>query len=134
MNTAARSILALSTAMTAGVSAVIVAPSAHAAEMVTYEVFSSSIGAANIEYFDGVIRQARINEPLPWRITVPVANPTSVGFDTAEVRADWRWAAAPNRWVTTRIYFGDKLRCENSLDVGNAACYGTTPFNNSLPQ
>lgn len=119
-------VLALAS-VTAGV---LVTPVANAQVGVTYEVVSADIGAANIEYFDGTMRQSLLNVPLPWRITVPVADPTSVGFDTAEIRADWRWAAAPNRWVTTRIYFGDAIRCENTLDVGNAACYGTTPFRN----
>jgi hypothetical protein len=109
---------------------VVVAPPASAQTSVTYEVVSDAIGSVNLEFFDGTRRQAMDDVPLPWRITVPVANPTSVGFDTAEIRADWRWAAAPNRFVTTRIYFGDAIRCENTLDVGNAACYGTTPFRN----
>lgn len=115
-------------ALVSATAGILAAPAAGAQTGVTYEVISANIGAANIEYFDGTVRQLLLNAPLPWRITVPVADPTSVGFDTAEIRADWRWAAAPNRWVTTRIYFGDKIRCENSLDVGNAACYGTTPF------
>ncbi len=107
-----------------------VTPVARAETAVTYEVSSAYIGSANIQYFDGTRRQSLLNVPLPWRATVMVANPASVGFDTAEIRADWRWAAAPNRWVTARIYFGDALRCENSLDVGHAACYGTTDFKN----
>lgn len=97
---------------------------------VTYEVVSDEIGTANIEYFDGSIRQSLQNVPLPWRYTVPVGNPSSWGNDVAEVRADWRWAAAPNRWVTTRILFDGNARCENTLDIGNVACYGTTPFDN----
>jgi hypothetical protein len=111
--------------------ALLSAPPGRAETLVSYEVFSADIGSANIEYFDGVRRQSLQNVPLPWRTTVNVAQPTSVGFDTAEIRADWRWAAAPNRWVTTRVYFGDQIRCENTLDVGNATCYGTTGFNNS---
>lgn len=104
---------------------------AQAETAVTYEVVSAHIGAADISYFDGTVRRWLPNVPLPWRMTVPVADPTSLGNDTAEVHANWRWAAAPNRWVTTRIYFGDEIRCANTLDVGNAACYGTTPFDNS---
>jgi len=121
----------LSAAAVTAAAALTSAPQAHSVTGVTYEVVSTDVGAANIEYFDGAQRQSSLNVALPWRITVPVANPNSSGTDVAELRADWRWAAAPNRWVTTRIYFGDVIRCENTLDVGNAACYGTTPFSNS---
>lgn len=107
------------------------APTAHAAVPVTYEVVSAAIGSANVEFFDGLARQAKTNVPLPWRTTVLLDNPASLGTDVAEIRADWRWAAAPNRWVTVRVYFGDVVRCANTLDVGDASCYGTTGFNNS---
>jgi hypothetical protein len=107
------------------------APTAHAAIPVTYEVVSAAIGSANVEFFDGHGRQALRNVPLPWRSTVTLDNPASIGTDVAEIRADWRWAAAPNRWVTVRVYFGDTVRCANTLDVGNASCYGATGFNNS---
>jgi hypothetical protein len=121
----------LSAAAVTAAAALTSAPQAHSVTGVTYEVVSTDVGAANIEYFDGAQRQSLLNVALPWRITVPVANPNSSGTDVAELRADWRWAAAPNKWVTTRVYFGDVIRCENTLDVGNAACYGTTPFSNS---
>ncbi len=107
------------------------APETHAAVPVTYEVVSAEIGSANVEFFDGHIRQALLKVPLPWRMTVSLDNPASLGTDVAEIRADWRWAAAPNRWVTVRVYFGDSIRCANTLDVGNASCYGTTGFDNS---
>jgi len=102
---------------------------AHAEESVTYVVDSADIGMANgIEYFDGTHQVLLQNVALPWRMTVSVANPRSLGFDGAEVRADWRPAARPSKWVSARIYFGDTLICENSLDVGNAACYGSSNF------
>jgi hypothetical protein len=107
------------------------APPARAAVPVTYEVASTAIGSANVEFFDGRARQALLNVSLPWRTTVMLDNPASLGTDVAEIRADWRWAAAPNRWVTVRVYFGDIVRCANTLDVGNASCYGTTTFDNS---
>jgi hypothetical protein len=107
------------------------APTAHAAIPVTYEVVSAAIASANVEFFDGHTRQALLNVPLPWRSTVTLDNPASMGTDVAEIRADWRRAAAPNRWVTVRVYFGDIVRCANTLDVGNASCYGTTGFDNS---
>ncbi len=121
----------------AGISAVWLAPAAHADETVTYEVVSGDIAVANIEYFDGSVRQSLQNVALPWRTTVKVANPRSLGTDGAEVRADWRSSIAalpvwrPSKWVTARIYFGNTVRCENTLDIGNAACYGSTPFNNT---
>lgn len=122
--------LTLAMLLAAGAALSTAAPG-RADTVVSYEVVSNNIGWANIEYFDGVRRQVLLNVPLPWRTTVSLARPTSVGFDTAEIRADWRWAAAPNRWVTARVYFGDQLRCANTLDVGNVACYGTTEFDNS---
>lgn len=104
---------------------------ARAAVPVTYEVVSAAIGSANVKFFDGHVRQSLQNVGLPWRATVMLDNPASVDTDVAEIRADWRWAAAPNRWVIVRIYFGDTVRCSNTLDVGFAACYGTTGFDNS---
>lgn len=116
--------------------AAVVAPVsvAHAYESVTYEVVSANVAAvSNIEYFDGTARRLLENVPLPWRTTVAIANPRSLSTDGAEVRADWRSSiAAPvwqtGKWVTVRIYLGDTLRCQNTLDVGNAACYGSTGF------
>lgn len=104
---------------------------ARAAVPVTYEVVSAAIGAANVKFFDGHVRQTLPNVSLPWRTTVMLDNPASLGTDVAEIRADWRWAAAPNRWVTVRLYFGDSVRCANTLDVGRASCYGTTGFDNT---
>ena len=121
--------------------AVWLAPVAHADESVTYEVVSSYIATANIEYFDGTARQVLQDVALPWRTTVTVANPRSWGTDGAEVRADWRPGHVPigplgaptlaSKWVTVRIYFGNTVRCANTLDVGDAACYGSTSFNNT---
>lgn len=122
------------TALVGAASVVVPMPDAHAGESVTYEVVSESVAnASNIEYFDGAARQLLENVPLPWRTTVALANPRSLSTDGAEVRADWRSSiAAPvwqtGKWVTVRIYIGDTLRCQNTLDVGNAACYGSTGF------
>jgi hypothetical protein len=121
----------------AGASAVCLSPVANADEnapaiqKVTYVVDSpfNDIAVANgIEYFDGAGRVLIRNVSLPWRMTVMVANPTSLGFDGAEVRADWRPDWAPGKWVSTRVYLDDKLICDNTLDVGNAACYGSSNF------
>jgi len=108
------------------------APTARAAESVTYEVASSDVGTASgIEYFDGARRDLLQNVSLPWRTTVEIANPTSLGTDGAEVRASWSTGRL-NKFVMVRIYFGDKVRCENALDLGNAACYGSTPFTTAI--
>jgi hypothetical protein len=114
----------------ASISAVAMAPAAHADETVTYEVTSDDIVAANVEYFDISGRKAQDHVQLPWRINVAVVNPHS---NDAEVRADWRSAIAapvwrPSKWVTVRIYYRATVLCENTLDVGNAACYGSTSF------
>lgn len=125
----------ISAMLAAGVSAVILAPPAGAEdESVTYEVVSEDVGALDIEYFDGATRQLLQNVPLPWRMTVSMPNPRSLGTDGADLRADWRSSIAgrvtwqTEKWVTVRIYIGDTLRCQNTLDVGNAACYGSTSF------
>jgi hypothetical protein len=67
-----------------------------------------------------------------------VINARVPSTEGAEVRADWRptvcdgraWCpeARPNNWVTVRIYLHGKVICESTLDVGNAACYGSTSF------
>jgi hypothetical protein len=116
-----------------GISAVVLAPAARADERVTYEVVSDYITAANVEYFDGSARRAQEEVPLPWRTNVTMANPRSLSTDGAEIRADWRSSIAapvwqPGKWVTVRLYIGETLRCQNTLDVGNAACYGSTSF------
>lgn len=121
-----------------GISAVAVAPAARAADSVTYEVVSNDVAAADIEYFDLSERKVLEDAALPWRTSVTVRNAHAPSTDGAEVRADWRprvcdgraWCpeARPNNWVTVRIYFRGKVICESTLDVGNAACYGSTPF------
>ncbi|BCO98606.1 MULTISPECIES: MmpS family transport accessory protein [Mycobacterium] len=125
-------------ALITGISAVAVAPDARAEDSVTYEVVSNDVAAANLEYFDSSERKVLDGVPLPWRTTVTVMNALSPSVDGAEVRADWRprvcdgraWCpeARPNNWVTVRIYFRGKVICESTLDVGNAACYGSTSF------
>ena len=121
-------------ALMSGASTIVSAPIARAEESVRYEVVSDSVGVANnIEYFDGSTRQLRENVPLPWQTTVTMANPRSLATDGAEIRADWRGSIAapvwqPGKWVTVRVYIGNNLRCQNTLDVGNAACYGSTSF------
>jgi hypothetical protein len=108
------------------------APAARAAESVTYEVASDDVGVADgIEYFDGTRRILLQYVPLPWRTTVQIANPRRLGTDGAEVRANW-YTGQLNKFVMVRIYFGDTVRCENTLDLGNAACYGSTSFSTAI--
>jgi hypothetical protein len=121
-----------------GISAVALAPSARAEDNVTYEVLSNVVPSATIEYFDFSERKVVENAALPWRATVTVVDAHAASTDGAEVRADWRpracdgraWCpeARPNNWVTVRILLRGKVICESTLDVGNAACYGSTPF------
>jgi hypothetical protein len=102
------------------------APSAHADDTVTYEVLTTSdIAVVNIEYNDVSGRLALQQVALPWRMNATVGNPRS---NDAEIRADWRPLAKPSKWVTVRLYYRGSLLCENTLDVGNAACYGSTTF------
>lgn len=121
----------------AGVAAIASAPAAHAADTVTYEVFSSFVGeAGGIEYRDLSGKHLIQAVPLPWQITVPVASVFSPEDAGAEVRADWRpnfrTAATVGRvlqgqLVTVRISFRGQVICENTIDVGNATCYGSAP-------
>ena len=125
-------ILALISIIYAGISA----PLAHAADSVTYEVVSNDVATANVEYFELSQRKVLDGVQLPWRTSVMVPNAHSPSTDGAEVRADWRSSIAalpvwrPGKWVTVRIYFRGEVLCENTLDVGNAACYGSTSFKN----
>ncbi|WP_235848140.1 hypothetical protein [Mycolicibacterium holsaticum] len=112
-------------------------PTAHADESVTYEVFSRVVPmVAKVEYRDLSGKHSLHGVPLPFHITVPVADalsPTGIG---GELRADWRpnfrTAATVGRvlqgqFVTVRISSGGKTICESTLDVGNATCYGSVP-------
>lgn len=120
-----------------GLASMLHAPLAHAEDVVTYEIFSDSVaGLASVEYRDTSGKHLLRNVPLPWRLSVPVADATSPRADGAELRADWRpnfrTAATVGRllqgkFVTVRIYRGEELLCENNLDVGNATCYGSVP-------
>lgn len=117
--------------LTAWVSSLALAPVAHAEDIVTYEIVSDQVMKANIEYYDQSVRRSLKDVPLPWRMDATVSDPRSV---SAEVRADWRSSIAglpvwrPNNWVTVRIWSHGTLLCQNTLDVGNATCYGNTPL------
>ena len=100
---------------------------AWADDVVTYEVFSSDIGIANIEYQDSAGRKALQSVPLPWRAEVAVNSARGAPPDGPQVRADWRPSAAPGRWVSVRIVYRGKALCQNTMDVGDASCYGITP-------
>lgn len=120
-----------------GVTAVLLAPPAHAEDTVTYDIFSDSVGAlAGVEYRDTGGKHLLRDVGLPWRLTVPVVDAASPTGDGAELRADWRpnfrTAATVGRvlqghFVTVRIWKGSELLCESILDVGNATCYGSVP-------
>jgi hypothetical protein len=112
------------TSLIIGIPAVAMAPVARADGSVTYEVASSDVTAANIEYTDLSGRQTLENVPLPWRANATVVNAHST--DTS-LRAEWRPAAGRYKWVTVRVYTHGDLLCENTLDVGDAECYGSGP-------
>lgn len=122
-------------ALITGIAGLLCAPPAYAQNGVTYEVVSDQLNvpAANVEYNDDSQRKALQQVSLPWRITVDVPNAVSPTEDGAEIRADWRSYRWPYKYVTVRIYLGDTLLCESTLDVGNATCYGSTPHRN-FPQ
>jgi hypothetical protein len=122
----------LAASVVGGLGAVGVAPAAHAEDDVTYEVLSTTpyVSTMNVEYYDHSQRILLENVVLPWRMNATVIDANRPSDDGAEVRADWRPSAAPSRWVTVRIYVRGSLICENTLDVGNATCYGSTHFKN----
>jgi hypothetical protein len=124
-----------------GLAAVVAAPTAHAEDGVTYEIFSDNVGMlAGVEYRDTAGKHLLQDVPLPWSLTVPVADPASPTDSGAELRADWRpdfrtaWtvgAVLRGQFVTVRISMDGKVLCENRLDVGNATCYGSVPHGQS---
>ncbi|WP_264073053.1 hypothetical protein [Mycolicibacterium pulveris] len=104
---------------------------AHAEDLITYEVTSASISAADVQYYDDSVRKVQRRVALPWRVTVSVPDATSPTSTGAELRADWRgYGRSAFKYVTVRIYQGDRLLCESTLDVGAATCYGSTPHRN----
>lgn len=102
-------------------------PSAWADDLVTYEVDSGAIKTANIEYEDFTGRVSTQNVTLPWRADVKVQAVRAAPPTGSQVRADWRPTAGPAKWVSVRIIYQGKILCQNTLDVGDAACYGITP-------
>lgn len=107
-------------------SALLSPSTAWADDPVTYEVVSDSIGMANIEYEDSTGRVSAEGMPLPWRIDTTVHAVRNPPPDGSQVRADWRPTAGPSKWVSVRIIYQGKVICQNTLDVGDAACYGIT--------
>ena len=113
------------------------APVARAADSVTYQIFSDSVGElAGLEYRDISGKHLLQGVPLPWTLTVSVVDATSPTNNGAELRADWRpnfrTAATVARvlqghFVTVRIARGNDVLCESTLDLGNATCYGNVP-------
>ncbi len=129
-------------AITVGAAVLPQPPSARAADEVTYEVFSDIVPfVKGIEYRDVSGKTLLQNVPLPWRATVAVAEPFSKE-NGSELRADWRpdfrtattvGRVLQGQWVTVRISLQGRILCENTLDVGNATCYGSVPFSSSPP-
>ncbi|MCA2273493.1 MULTISPECIES: hypothetical protein [Mycobacterium avium complex (MAC)] len=102
-------------------------PVASADDLVTYEVDSTLIKVANIEYEDVTGRVALQNTPLPWRTDAKVRAVRAAPPTGSQVRADWRPTRGMQKWVSVRIIYQGKLLCQNTLDIGDAACYGITP-------
>ncbi|CAJ1584599.1 hypothetical protein [[Mycobacterium] wendilense] len=99
---------------------------AWADELVTYEVVSDHIDTVNIEYQDVTGRLWAVHAPLPWRIDANVRAVRDAPPHGSQVRAHWREKASPGRWVTVRVIHRGEVLCQNTLDLGNAACYGIT--------
>lgn len=109
-----------------GIPALVNPSSAWADDLVTYEVISGAIRVANIEYENSAGRVSEQNVTLPWRTDATVRAVRGAPPDGSQVRADWRPNAGPSKWVTVRISYQGRVICQNTLDVGNAACYGIT--------
>jgi hypothetical protein len=114
-------------ALMTGISPLATAPVAHADDPVEYEVRSSLIPVANIDWSDTAGQHTLQNVQLPWRTSVMVENARS---DEARVGAEWQPGTLtyPNAgrymWVTLRIYSKGSLLCEITLDVGKTECTG----------
>ena len=102
-------------------------PLAHADDVVTYRVESDIVSTMNVEYVDQTGRRLLEGVPLPWRLDVDLDDAKGPLGHGAQVRADWRPAAWPGRWVRVTIESNGKLLCQSTLDIGNATCYGNTP-------
>ena len=113
-----------------GVSATLLAPAAHAGDLVTYEVVSNTIPQVNLEYVDGSGRKLLEGIPLPWRLEVPLDDARAPTGRGAQLRVDWRPFKSKNRTVVVRIYDGPNLLCQSTIDIGDATCYGNTPIIN----
>lgn len=127
VRTLRRALAGMVCALVWGVSALVHPGAAWAGDVVTYEVVSDSIGVANIEYQDAAGRASMEAVPLPWRMDVVVSSVSGAPPNGSQIRADWRPNAAPARWVSVRIIRRGRVICQNTLDVGDAACYGVTP-------
>jgi hypothetical protein len=124
-------IQAVAVSVIAGISAMMTAPTADADAPVMYEVISSELTAATIEYTD-VYGQHRLeNVPLPWRLNVTVADPHSAN---TLLRADWAPQAGRYKWATIRIFTRGSLLCENTLDAGTASCDGRGAYADQVPR
>ncbi|ODQ96474.1 hypothetical protein BHQ17_00935 [Mycolicibacterium holsaticum] len=99
-------------------------PTAHAEDVVTYEVASDTVTVADIEYQTSTGRMSAGSVALPWRIDTAVRTVDGPPPHGSQVRADWRRDAAPRRWVSVRVIHRGKVICQNTLDIGGAACYG----------
>lgn len=108
------------------VAALLNSPTAWAEDVVVYEVVSNDIRMANIEYQDSTGRISAQGVTLPWRTDASVRTVHGPPPTGSQVRADWRPSAGPAKWVTVRISYQGKVICQNTLDVGDAACYGIT--------
>lgn len=129
---------AIITLVVAAAAVVVLAPPARADDNVTYEVVSSSVRQANIEYVDRSERKVIMGASLPWRAEVTMVDARSPSTRGAEIRADWRGyvPASPlppgiliGYWVTVRILVNGEVICQSTLDVGDATCYGHVRFN-----
>jgi len=118
-------------ALMSGCFAVATGPAAHADASVMYEVISSYIPVATIEYSDVYGQHTLDNVALPWRMNVTVADAHSA--DTV-LRADWKSEAGRYKWATVRIYAHGSLLCENTLDAGNASCDGRGAYADQVPR
>jgi hypothetical protein len=94
---------------------------------VVYEVWSSTIPAADVDWSDTAGQHTLQNVTLPWRTSVLVDNARS---DEAVLHANWQPGTVtfPNAgrylWVTLRIYSRGSLLCEITADVGTSDCTG----------
>ena len=127
-----RSFRAIVTLIVVACAGVLVPAVAHAAEPVTYEVWTESPvpTAVDIEYTDLTGKVTLRDVVLPWRMNAVVADAQSL--DTT-LRVTWQ-SPIRYKWLISRIFTRGSMICESIRDAGEASCTGRGLYGGEMPQ